>query len=403
MGIYERFGVKSIINAAGPMTRYGGTLMDQEALEAMNDAARYSVRMDELQAAASKVIVEITHAEAGIVTAGAAAALTLGTAACIAGFDVARMNRLPDTTGIPNEVIMPWHQISGYEHPFRTAGAKVIGVGIPNDINPPYEVYITTKWDIQSAITENTVAIASAIQKDSHPPLEDIVEIGKKYNIPVILDAADQVPPVENLHRFIDMGADLVCFSGGKGIRGPQASGILCGRRDLIASAALQMLDMAGKPFDKWSPPPSLIPKDKLRGKPQHGIGRGMKVTKEAVTGLLVALQNLTEEDFAKRAEHLRQLLNGIGARLEGIAGIEARVTEGYYKGGHPLLEMKIDEQVAGQSAAEISQRLRDGEPSIYLGEKFLRKGLLLVNSINMDKEMAKIVGEHLHKVITAK
>lgn len=401
MGIYERFGVKPIINAAGAMTRYGGALIDQEVLEAMNEAARYSVRIDELQAAASKVIAEITHAEAGIVTAGAAAALTLGTAACITGFDVARMNRLPDTAAIPNEVIMPWHQISGYEHAIRAAGAKVVGVGIPNDINPPYEVYVTTKWDIQSAITENTVAIASAIQTNSHPPLEDIVEVGKKYHIPVILDAADQLPPVENLYKFIDIGADLVCFSGGKGIRGPQASGILCGRRDLIASAVLQMLDTAGEPFDEWHPPASLIPKDKLRGKPQHGIGRSMKAAKEVVIGLLVALQNFTEEKFTKREEHLRQLLAGIGARLEGIAGVEMRVTEGYFKGGHPMLEVKIDEPVVGRSAAEVFQRLRDGEPSIYLGDKDLHRGLVLINSINMDEEMARLVGEHLYIAIT--
>lgn len=401
MGIYERFGVKPIINAAGAMTRYGGALIDQEVLEAMNEAAGYSVRIDELQAAASKVIAEITHAEAGIVTAGAAAALTLGTAACITGFDVARMNRLPDTAAIPNEVIMPWHQISGYAHAIRAAGAKIVGIGIPNDINPPYEVYITTKWDIQSAITENTVAIASAIQTDSHPSLEDIVEVGKKYHIPVILDAADQLPPVENLYKFIDIGADLVCFSGGKGIRGPQAGGILCGRRDLIASAVLQMLDTAGEPFDEWHPPASLIPKDKLRGKPQHGIGRSMKATKEVVIGLLVALQNFTEEKFTKREEHLRQLLAGIGARLEGIAGVEMRVTEGYFKGGHPVLEVKIGEPVVGRSAAEVFQRLRDGEPSIYLGDRDLHRGLVLINSINLDEEMAGIVGEHLHAAIT--
>ena len=122
VGIYENFGVKSIINAAGAMTRYGGALMDQEALDAMNEAAKYSVSIDELQATVSRIIAERTHAEAGIVTTGAAAALTLATAACITGLDVARMNHLPDTTGIPNEVIMPWHQISGYEHAIRAAG-----------------------------------------------------------------------------------------------------------------------------------------------------------------------------------------------------------------------------------------------------------------------------------------
>jgi len=400
MSIYERLGARSLINVAGTVTRYGGALIEKAALEAMDEAAKESVRLDELQAAASKVIAQITHAEAGIVTAGASAALTLGTAACIAGFDVARMNRLPDTTGMPDEVIMPWHQISGYDHAIRAAGARIIGVGIPNDTTPPYEVHIISRWDIESAITEKTIAIAYAVRPGSHPPLEEVIEIGKRYNVPVILDAALEVPPVENLHKFINMGADLVCFSGGKGIRGPQAAGILCGRRDLIASAVIQMLDMAGEPFDKWEPPASLIPKDRLRGKPEHGIGRGMKVTKEAIVGLLVALQNLTEERFTKRAEHLRQLLKGIGTRLEGIAGAEVRMTEDR-KGAYPTLEVKIDEQVVGRSAAEVSQRLRDGKPSIYVRDRYLHRGLVIIHSINMDEEIARIVGERLYTAIT--
>ena len=400
MSIYERFGVEPIINAAGSITHFGGALMKKEALEAMNEAARYSVRLDELHAAASKVIAEITHAEAGLVTAGASAALTLGTAACIAGFDVAKMNRLPDTTGMPSEVVMPWHQISGYDHAIKAAGAKVIGVGIPSSTTPPDEIYITTKWDIEGAITENTVAIAYAYLLDSHPSLEEVIEIGKKYNIPVIIDAADQVPPAENLHRFIDMGTDLVCFSGGKGIRGSQGSGILCGRWDLIASAAIQMLLIAGRDFEEWKPPASLIPKEKLRGSPEHGIGRGAKVTKEEIVGLLVALQNLTEGKFTKEAEHLRQLLGGIAAHLEGIAGVETEITEDY-KRGSPILEVKIDEQVVGKSAAEVSQRLKNGKPRIYVREKYLRKGIIIIHSINLDEETARTVGERLYSVIT--
>lgn len=403
MGIYDRFGVKTVINAAGAMTRYGGTMVDDEVLDAMKAAAKYFVHMDELQAAASKIIAERTHAEAGIVTAGAAAALTLGTAACLAGLDVARMNRLPDTSGIPNEALMPWHQISGYEHAIRAAGAKVIGVGIPNDVTPPDQVYITTKYDVESAITEKTVAIASAIQEGSHPPLKDLVEIGKKYNIPVILDSSDQLPPVANLHKFVDMGADLVCFSGGKGIRGPQASGILCGRRDLIASAVLQMLDTAGEPFDKWEPPRSLIPKEKLRGKPMHGIGRGMKVTKEATVGLLMALENFTEEKYARKEKQLKKLIAGIAAHLEGIVGVEVKRNGGYVKGGHPGLEIKINEKILRKTAAEIFEKLKDGEPSILLGDRDVANGILLLNSINMDEEIAKLVGEHLFKAITCK
>jgi len=402
MSIYERFGVKPIINLSGPTTRYGGALMERLALEAMDEAARESVCLDELEAAASKVIAKVTHAEAGIVTCGAAAGLTLATAACIAGFNVARMNRLPDTTGMPNEVIMPWHQISGYDHPIRATGARIIGVGIPNDTTPPSEVHIIRKWDIELAIGSNTAALAYAPRADSHPPLEEVVEIGKKHNIPVIVDAAAEVPPVENLHRFIDMGADLVCFSGGKGLRGPQASGILCGRRDLIGSALLQMLDMAGESFDKWNPPASLIPKEKLAGKPEHGIGRGMKASKEAIIGLLVALQDISEEKFAQKTEYSKQLLAGIQTRLKSIAGLEMRIAEGIC--GYPMLEVKIDANIVGQSAYEIARKLKEGEPSIYIEnrDRYLQNSLVIVRSINLDKEIAKIVGDCLYAAISA-
>jgi len=396
MGIYESLGVKPIINTSGADTRFGGALMEREALDAMTEAAKESVRLDELQAAASKIIAERTHAEAGIVTCGAAAALTLGTAACITGFDVGRMNRLPDTTGIPNEVIMAQHQVSSYDHAILAAGAKIIGVGIPNDTTPPGEEYIATVYDFESAISEHTVAIAYAVRSGSNPPLENIIALGKKYNIPVMVDAAAQVPPAENLHKFIDMGADLVAFSGGKGIRGPQASGILCGCRDLIAAAILQNLDMAGFTFDKWYPPSSLIPKEKLRDKPLHGIGRGMKVAKEAIVGLLTALQNFTEEKSLREQEQQKSLLEGIAQRLQGITGVELNMTEEVPR-GNPVLEVKLDEPRVGRSVAEVSQRLKDGDPPIYIGEWSLHKGVFLIESVNLDKEQADIVGRCLY------
>lgn len=397
MSIYERFGVKPNINVSEFATRYGSALMEKATVEAMSEAAKESVRLDELQVAASKIIAQVTHAEAGIVTAGASAALTLGTAACIAGFDAARMNRLPDTTDMRNEVIMPRHQISGYAHAIRAAGTKIIGAGVPPGNIPPHEVYIISGRDIESAITDKTVAIGYVPCIGSHPPLEEVVGIARKYNLPVILDAATEVPPVENLHKFIDIGVDLVCFSGGKGIRGPQASGILCGRRDLIASALIQMVD-AGTFYD-WNAVP-LIPMDKIRGMPEHGIGRGMKVTKEAIVGLLVALQSLTEEEFTKKLEYLSHLLENIKVYLEGIAGVVMRITEGSCS--YPILEVKIDEKVARRSATEVAQRLENGEPSIYANHKYVQRGIIVIHSVNMDEAVARIVGERLHMAITS-
>ncbi len=407
MGVYQCLGVRPIINlSTGTATRWGGAFMEQETLDAMNEAAKESVRMDELQAAASKTIAEKTHAEAGIVTCGASAALTLGTAACITGFDVARMNRLPDTTGIPNEVIMAQHQISGYDHAILVAGAKIVGVGIPNDTTPPGVEHVATIHDFESAITQWTVAIAYAPCSGSKPPLEQVIALGKKYKIPVVLDAAPLVPPVENLYKFIDMGADLVAFSGGKGIRGPQNSGILCGRRDLIAAAILQNLDMAEgvgstPDFDKWDPPLLLIPKEKLRGRPLHGIGRGMKVTKEVIVGLLTALDRLTEEKSLRDLERLRLLTESIAAFLQGITGVELKMTIDHPK-LWPMLEVKLDESKVRRSAAEVAQRLLDDEPRIYIRTTRLHEGVLLIHSVNLKEELVKVIGERLYTAITS-
>lgn len=398
---FERFGVRPIINLAGTVTRYGGALMEREVIDAMSEAALESVRLDELQAAASNIIAKITGAEAGFVTSGASAALTLGTAACLTGLDVARMNRLPDTTIMPHEVLMAQHQLSGYDHAISAAGAKIVSVGMPNHTNRPGEVHITETWEFESAITQNTVAIAYAYTPGSTPPLKDVIDVGKKHHIPVIVDAAPHVPPVEHLRKFISMGVDLVAYSGGKGIRGPQASGILCGRRDLIAAAALQNLDMAGLSFDTWDPPPSLIPKERLRGIPQHGIGRGMKVSKEVIVGLLTALERLTEEKSLRNLKGLRLLLERIAVGLQGVAGVEITMTEDY-PGGYPMLQVRLPESKLGKSAFEVSQRLKDGDPPIHIRESYLYKGLLIIHSVNLNEERTHIVAERLRMAVTS-
>ena len=402
MGVYERLGMCPIINVRGTSTRLGGAQMEQAAIEAMAEAAQEAVPLEELQAAASNIIAKITGAEAGYVTSGASAALTLGTAACLTGLDVARMNRLPHTAGMPNEVLMARHQVSGYDHAISAAGAKIVEVGMPNDTTPPMEVHITEAWEFEAAITENTVAIAYAARPGGHPPLEEVIDIGKQYHIPVLLDAAAQVPPVENLRKFIAMGADLVAFSGGKGIRGPQASGILCGRRDLIAAAAMQNLDMAAIAFDTWNPPPSFIPKEKLRGVPQHGIGRSMKVTKEAIVGLLTALQLYTEEKVSNDLKRSRTFLEQIAQPLEGVSGVEMKWTESI-SGGEPMLAVKLDEVKLGRSAAEVSQGLQDGAPAIYVRESRLRQGMLIIYAGNLNEERAKVVEQRLYTEITKK
>ena len=401
MTIYDKLGVTPIINADGPLTRYGGALMDKATLDAMDEASRYSVPLDKLQAAASAIIAEKTHAEAGIVTGGACAALTLATAACICGYDLSRMEKLPDTADMPNEVIMPWHQISGYDHAIRAAGARLIGVGIPHATVAPFVVHPINKWHIEAMISEKTAAIAYAVRTGSHPPLEEVIAVGKRYGIPVIIDSAPEIPPIENLYRFIDMGADLVCVSGGKGIRGPQNSGILYGRKDLIASAAVQMLEAPSESYENWSPPETLIPKEKFRGVPTQGIGRGLKVSKETIIGLLTALGNLDQSRFSVLEKKLNGLLETIKKRVESVPGVAAYFIEPQYcLCSYPTLELKLDEDALGICADEVCRRLR--KDNIYLRDRYVSEGKIRVFSMNLDEASTKRIEDALMTSLTS-
>jgi seryl-tRNA(Sec) selenium transferase len=158
------------------------------------------------------------------------------------------------------------------------------------------------------------------------------------------------------------------------------------------------MLDISGS-FETWNPPVSLIPKEKFSDRPERGVGRGMKVSKEAIIGLLVALENFTENKLARKTEHLRQLLEGIRMRLESVTGLEMTITED--RNVYPSLQIKIDKQIAGKSAAEISQKLKDGKPSIFVGDMYLQQGMVSINSINIDEKIASVVGERLYTVFT--
>ena len=398
MNIYEHFRVNTIINVSGTKTRYGGSLMEEEAIQAMSEAANYSVKLIELQAAACRLISEKTHAEAGIVTCGAYASMTLSAAACICGFDVHRMNSLPDTSRFPNEFIMAIHQLSGYDHSITAAGGKIIPVGIQPDTPHPNQVSEITARDFEAEINENTAGIVYAVRNESRPPLSEIVHLAKRYQIPVIVDAAAQVPPVENLYKFIETGADLVCFSGGKGIRGPQNSGILCGKKELIYSAVMQMLDMAIGPFDKWQLPEEFsLLKEKLKGRPAHGISRGAKVTKEAIIGLLIALEKLDTHKFQEKANYLRTLLNQVAKKINGINGVATQLTEEYEK-AYPMLMITIDPSKFGKTAADIVSELKENK--IYTRDNHVDCGIFYIHSLNLDEKTTHIVGEKLYDIL---
>jgi L-seryl-tRNA(Ser) seleniumtransferase len=399
MNIYDQLGVRRRVNAAGTLTRLGGSLMPPEVLEAMTEAAQCSVDIAELQARASAVIAECSGAEAGLVTSGAAAALTLGTAACLTGLDVARMERLPDTEGMPNEVIMCRTHRTAYDHAIRAAGARIREVGF-NDRIVGAGVRGVEAWEIETAITPQTVAIAYIASAMNEPPLREVVAVARAYALAVIVDAAAQLPPAENLRRFIAEGAALVAFSGGKAIRGPQSTGILCGRRDLIAAAALQQLDMDIAP-ETWNPPEDLIPRQALCGIPHHGLGRGFKVGKEEIVGLIVALQRFVKTDpTAENAARERQLA-AIAEGLSGIPYVAVRLLPAVETGRYPLLELRLDEVTLGRTAWGISLELQRGDLPVHLHERRAAEGILTVNPAALRDGDEQVVTARLRAVLT--
>jgi L-seryl-tRNA(Ser) seleniumtransferase len=353
--------VRSIINAKGPSTRLSGGHMRPEVAEAMVGASQHCVDMAELQARASEIIAEITGAEAGLVTSGAAAGLLLGTAACVTGLDAGQLTRLPDTAGMATEIVMVRSQRNFYDHMIRAAGVRLVEVGLP-DRYAGAGSRDAEAWEIADALSDRTAAVHWVAAPSARPRLEQVVEVAHAADVPVLVDAAAQLPPAENLKRFIEAGADLVAFSGGKAIGGPQASGILCGRRYLIMAAALQNLDLDVF-YELWAPPAHFIDKTRLKGLPQHGIGRGCKVGKEEIVGLLCALRLFVEEDAGARRARWRGLMQEL---VDGLADARHAKVSLLDEDEAPQVALELDEAAAGMSALELMKRLEHGSPAIF-------------------------------------
>ncbi len=216
----------------------------------------------------------------------------------------------------------------------------------------------------------------------------------------MLVDAAAELPPRENLRSIAASGADLVAFSGGKAIRGPQATGILCGRRELVGPAALQMLDMDDH-FELWQPPSELIDREKLLGMPRHGIGRGMKVSKEQIVALLAALEMFVRGDYDRHLADARQQLESIAKTLEGGVA-QCRLVEGPAE-CPPILEIALDEKRLGRSAMEVCRALRAGSPPCYVGHGGLCEGKLEINPLHLNVERTAELTRRLREELAAK
>ena len=334
--VYRELGVRPVITASGATTAYGGSKLRSEVMEAMNSAATVMVDLDELNAAAGKVIAEITGAEAGFVSSGAAGGLVLMAAACMAGTDPIKMAQLPAADGLKNEIITHRTHRFIYDQCYRAAGARLVDVGDGRRCQP---------WQLEAAFTDQTAAVAylfAPFISQRTLTLPQVCEMAHARGVPVIVDAASTLPPRANLRRFIGEGADMVIYSGGKGVRGPQGTGILCGRADLIEAAA-------------------------ANASPHQFVARGMKVAKEEIVGLIAALRIFVEEDEGAETERYRRMCQDVVDALIEIPGLEVSLEYDGVSYHIPTAIMKFGSDWSGPGRDDVLAAMAAGDPPIFL------------------------------------
>lgn len=367
MSSYTSLGIRPIINANATLTRLGGSLMPPEVIQAMQDASSCFIDLEELQRKVGDCIATLTHNEAAYVSSGAAAGLTLATAACVVGNDIKKRNTFPDLHGLKNEVLVQRLHRNGYDYAVRQVGVTIIEIG---------DEHGTSSDDLLSAMNEKTAAIfwfQGAMNTPAELPLQDVIAIANTKNIPVIVDAAAQLPPMSNLWNFTKIGAALAIFSGGKDLCGPQSSGLVLGRADLVEAI-------------------------RLHGSPNQGMGRPMKVGKEELMGLLAALERYLKLDHEARAQKFENVVamwNQGLSQLEGITACRDFPNEA----GQPVPRTYIKFSEKFSRDAVIKQLL-EGEPAISVAAAD-DNGLYL-NPMTLQDGEEMVVLERLRVVLSS-
>ncbi len=361
--LYASLGVKPVINGVGVVTVLGGSLMPPEVVRAMEEASRFFIPLPELEKKVGARIAALLGAPAAMVTCGAASAISVGTAACLSQGDPNKLRQLPGRDGIRYEVVQQKSHRSGYEHQMELCGAKI--------------VWVETRKELEAAITKKTgmMFFLNKAEPNGQIAREDFIRIGKERGVPTMNDAASDATPKENLFKYTEQGFDLVIFSGGKALRGPQATGLLLGRKDLIEAALPAM-----SPFG--------------------GIGRGMKVGKEELCGVLAAVERYLKVDHQAEFRVLEDRVAHIRQALKGISGIETERHIPVIANEVPHVIVQWDESARGLSSQQVTEKLLSGDPPIHVQRP--GAGRLLISVWMMRGDEHRIVGRRLREILSA-
>ncbi len=361
--IYARLGIRPVINGVGVVTYLGGSLMPPEVVDAMEQASRHFVPLAELQKKVGARIAELLGAPAAMVTCGCASAITLGTAACVAMGDPDKLRRLPDTTGMKNEIVQQKSHRGGYEQQMLLIGTKIN--------------WVETREELDRAINDRTAMLFfyNEMEPEGRIKRDEWIRVGKQRGVPTFNDAASDTPPVERLSQYVREGFDLVAFSGGKALLGPQCSGLLMGRKDLIEAA---------------------VPATS----PYSSIGRGMKVGKEEMVGLLAAVERYLKVDHEAEFKELDRRVSYMIKTLSKIPGLDADRHLPPIANHVPHLSLTWTEGAFKFNAGEVARQLLQGDPPIAISPRGER--LLHVSVWMMRPGEHEIVTRRLQDVFTA-
>lgn len=372
MDIYDKIGVRKAISCRGTYTTLGGAIMDPRILDVMKEASQSHVVIKELLEKAGEYIAKLIGVEAAFITTGAAGGLLLATAAFMAGNDPAKMSRLPDTTGMKNEVIICKCQRFAFDHPVRAAGGRFVEIGHGTG---------TDQWEIEAAINEKTAFCLwlPAQNLSAALPFETFRDIARAHGVPVLVDCAGEVPPVSNLTKYTELGADLVVISGGKGIKGPQSTGLILGKKELIEAC-------------------------RANSSPNLFIGRPLKVGKEEICGLVAALELYLNEISKTERDLWEKMVSHIVNQLQHIPNVKVWRYFPYHHTRHvPIVVIRLEDDL-GMSTAEVFKKMEEKDPPIYAyapdGFGYEPSKGFIINPQTFLEGEERIVAERLREIL---